>query len=449
MKKSLNTTILIKLGQLVASLVLVLLVSGAAGYFIVRAGCEDGGGGPAESFLLVTSVFACGDSGYTGGGDSAGSGGGSYSNDGNSTDVGGSNFTDGGSGGGSNQNNSGDEGNNTSPAEDTGYNCGTECAAPVLSATTRCEGTQPVIDLSWSGVPTPTSANGWLGSTSFLMRSPRIYTGVLVPNNIMRTFGVAYFHYGTLSFTDTYREYWIPAYTIPAWTEITGTDENGNPTGAVDHPATNVPAQLALTDTVNPSTTYLYQIYASNASAALVYSSGVNPPGFTPNLSYTARTLLSNLVSITTLPCDGTTPASPSPSAAPSTPPSPSPSSLPSPVVNLNLTTPRGSYGTGDIPATVQQNERVTINWYIQNATSATASSNPAHPSWNGEVDPNSGSLQISTSTTGTFVFTLTATNATGSTPVSVQLNINPATPPYIQTTGGDVHSNEDIYITP
>ena len=382
---------------------------------------------PQLEFTLVGIVQAApanGDSGSGGSGDSAG-------NDG----VGGGNYTDGGSGGGGNQNHSGDEGNNNGPTEDTGYNCGTQCAAPVLSGTTTCEGTQPVINLSWSGVPTPTSTNGWLGSTSFLMRSPRIYTGVLVPNNVMRTFGVAYFQYGNFSFKDTYREYWIPAYTIPAWTEITGTDENGNPTGFIDHPATNVPAQLALTDTVTPNTNYLYQIYASNASAAIIYSSGVNPAGYTPDLTYTSRTLLSNIVEITTLPCDGS--PLPSPSV---TPPS-------NPQISLSINTATNTYYSNDLPASVKQSESAVLNWTISNADTCVADS--PQPFWDGTLASFSGSGAIDTTNTGTLLFNVDCSNSSGTTSASIQLNVAQLRPPYIQTTGGDVHTNETFNITP
>lgn len=380
-------------------------------------------------------VSAKGDSGSTGSGDSPGSDGGSGGNtsgDGNDTSVGGGNFSDGGSGGGSNQNHSGDEGNNSGPTEDTGYNCGTECAAPVLSATTTCEGTQPVINLSWSGVPTPTSTNNWLGSTSFLMRSPRIYTGVLVPNNVMRTFGVAYFQYGNFSFKDTYREYWIPAYTIPAWTEITGTDENGNPTGFIDHPATNVPAQLALTDTVTPNTTYLYQIYASNASAAIIYSSS---GGYGPSLTYTSRTLLSNIVEIITLPCDG----------SPTPPPPVNPPAAPQ--INLSINTTTNTYYPNDLPASVKQSESAVLNWTISNANTCVA--NSSQPFWNGTLTSFSGSGAIDTTNTGTILFDVDCSNSSGITSASIQLNITQLRPPYIQTTGGDVHTNETFNITP
>ncbi len=427
-----HSYMLIKLLRASLLLILFLLLLGTANYFIVRAGCEDGGGGPAESLILIPSVYACGDSGYTGGGDSAGSGGGGNSDGGVDTEVGGGNNSDGGSGGGSNQNHSGDEGNNNSPTEDTGYNCGTECAAPVLSATTTCEGTQPVVNLSWSGVPTPTSANWFLGSTSFLMRSPRIYTGVLVPFNVMRTYGVAYFPYGNFSFKDTYREYWIPAYTIPAWTEITGTDENGNPTGSVDHPATDVPAQLALTDTVTPNTTYLYQIYASNASAAITYSSS---GGYNPSLTYNSRTLLSDIVSVTTLPCDGS--------------PIPSPSVNPpaNPQINLNITTDTNTYYSNDLPASVKQSENATLNWNITNADSCTADSSQSF--WDGSLTSFSGSESIDTSNTGTLLFNVDCSNSSGTTSASIQLNIALLRPPFIQTTGGDVHTNETFNITP
>jgi hypothetical protein len=405
----------------------------------------------------VIASPANGGSGDTGSGDSAGNdgGGGNSSGDGNDTSVGG-NFNDGGSGGGSNQNNSGDEGNNNGPTTDDGYNCGSDCTAPVLSANPACLGTQPIVNLTWSGVPIPSAANAWLGTTSFLMRNPRIFTGVVVQSNL-RTFGVAYFPYGTFSFQDTYREYWRPAYTIPAWTEITGTDENGNPTGAVDHPAQDVPTALVLTDTVSPNTTYLYQIYSSNASATPTYSSTVQ--GLTPNLNYTSRTPVSNIVTVTTDACDGTTTPSPAPSVIPSLPsvapsttsalPSvvPSIAPLPYPIVNISLTTPRGNFSSGGLPVTVYQNEEVILNWSIQNATSAVATSNPNHPSWDGAKDPNSGFQPISTTTVGSYVFTLIGTNSTGSIPVSIQLNVKAPVDPYIQTTQGDVHSNSDINV--
>lgn len=102
------------------------------------------------------------------------------------------------------------------------------------------------------------------------------------------------------------------------------------------------------------------------------------------------------------------------------------------------------------------QNSDVKLNWSISNATSATRTTTFTDPSiWNTPLPLpggiSTGQITIPTTATGTFNFTLTVTNAAvpNNPPVVIRLRINKYPSPYIQTTGGDIHSNETIYITP
>lgn len=117
------------------------------------------------------------------------------------------------------------------------------------------------------------------------------------------------------------------------------------------------------------------------------------------------------------------------------------------PIINLSLTTPLGTFTDQDLPASVKEGEAVVLNWTIQNATSATASSLPQIAQWQGSVNPVSGSVNIPTGTVGTYVFSLSATDGANTEVRSIQLNINLQRAPFIQTTGGDVHSNKSISV--
>lgn len=123
------------------------------------------------------------------------------------------------------------------------------------------------------------------------------------------------------------------------------------------------------------------------------------------------------------------------------------------PVITLTLTTPpppappANTYLSGGLPVAVNQNVTpVTLNWTVSNATSA--STNWGQPVTLAGGAAN-GSFTVNTSTPGDQVFTLNAGNGVGPSTASIQLNINQYPRPYFQTTGGDVHSNESIYITP
>lgn len=124
---------------------------------------------------------------------------------------------------------------------------------------------------------------------------------------------------------------------------------------------------------------------------------------------------------------------------------------LPIPGVTFSVTTQNGTVPANSIPARANQNSPVTLNWSTTNTpTSCTATSSPVQSYWNGNV-ATSGSQAVSTSTPGgPYVFSLVCSNASGpSANQSIQLTIDQFPKPYIQTTGGDVHTNEQIYITP
>lgn len=124
---------------------------------------------------------------------------------------------------------------------------------------------------------------------------------------------------------------------------------------------------------------------------------------------------------------------------------------LPIPGVTFSVTTQNGTVPANSIPARANQNSTVTLNWTTTNSpTSCVGTSSPVQSYWNGSV-ATSGSQAVSTSTPGgPYIFSLVCTNASGtSANQSIQLTIDQFPKPYIQTTGGDVHTNEDIYIEP
>lgn len=385
----------------------------------------------------------------------------------------------------SNQNHTVDSAGATATADssDTGYNCEVvNCTEPVLTGTTSCIGSVPVVNLSWSGnstnvrywhllkakEPNPAFAQlisywytdyagsdkvlepnkiyyyGIFGSnsgdgTNYSGRTPlsnilAVYTPSCAPvvaavcsdfnpgsiqklsvswqNNDPTASGYKIYrgtnasvasrtylppnhspvvnNYSDESVLEgTTYNYWFKSFhTIyhPPYQEITSTDENGNPTGFIDHPG-------------------YYEDVESQFSGM---SAGVSPQA-----------------------CQQTT----------TNPP------VTTPTVQLTITTPEGTFPDTNIPVTVRQNDPVTIAWQISNATDATASSNPVLNSWHGPVNPVSGTSNISTSTVGTYLLNLNAVNESNTTSNSVQLNIKPVYAPYIQTTQGDVHSNSDINV--
>jgi len=110
------------------------------------------------------------------------------------------------------------------------------------------------------------------------------------------------------------------------------------------------------------------------------------------------------------------------------------------PTINLTITTPTNTFPSGGLPASVQEDVTpVTLSWTTTNASTCIASS-----AWSGNV-ATSGSKAISTTTPATYLYTLTCSNQSGSHSESIQLNVLTYPPPYIQTTGGDVHTNETI----
>ena len=127
------------------------------------------------------------------------------------------------------------------------------------------------------------------------------------------------------------------------------------------------------------------------------------------------------------------------------------------PGISLWIITPRGRYDPGGAIPQVNQLQTATINWSITgNPTSVTASTAPpgAASYWNGPlVNPgnglpmSSGSLTIDTTKPASFGFILRASNAGGSPQIGIPINIVKYPLPYIQTTGGDVHTNESINI--
>ena len=133
------------------------------------------------------------------------------------------------------------------------------------------------------------------------------------------------------------------------------------------------------------------------------------------------------------------------------------------PGVNLSLNTPNGTSVSGGLPAFINQNTNATLNWSVTGANTNTClasvattdgTSVPAGMSsaWGGIKGPppsGGGPINIPTPVPGTFILSMTCSNFAGSNSSSIQLNVEQYPKPYIQTTGGDVHTNETIYITP
>lgn len=106
------------------------------------------------------------------------------------------------------------------------------------------------------------------------------------------------------------------------------------------------------------------------------------------------------------------------------------------------------------LPVHVNQNAPATLTWQTTNATSSTPSSSPANASWNATnttANPY-GNLSLNTSIPGTYQFTLRSLNGLTTHPAStatITLVVDQFPKPFIQTTEGDIHTNESIYITP
>lgn len=123
----------------------------------------------------------------------------------------------------------------------------------------------------------------------------------------------------------------------------------------------------------------------------------------------------------------------------------------PVPGVNFSITTESGTTPANSVPARANQNSPVTLNWSTTNSpTSCTASSSPSQGYWNGTVAVSGSQAVTTTFAGGPLIFNLICSNASGSSSnQSIQLTIDQYPKPYIQTTGGDVHTNESIYTSP
>jgi len=256
-----------------------------------------------------------------------------------------------------------------------------DCSPPAPTITLSCPNLNPetnhVANIAWDYTRSNTTGyrlyrgtNGDQATRTFMSpkrpASPRTYTdSTILPNT---------------SYNYWYTE--LKTIITPAWTETTSTDENGNPTGTIEHPI----------------------LYTDVESRFSLMSSDVTPLACTSAIQ------------------------------APATPPT----------VTFSVTTPTGTTTAPALPVSLNQNTTpVTLNWSSTNADTCTASS-----AWNGLVG-TSGSQAITTTTFGSLIYTLTCTNTYGSTPASIQLNVTQFPKPFIQTTGGDVHTNETITITP
>lgn len=150
-----------------------------------------------------------------------------------------------------------------------------------------------------------------------------------------------------------------------------------------------------------------------------------------------------------------------SPSSTPTPTPTPTPSSGPpvnaTPAVSISI----NGFASGSVPyVSINQNATANLTWGAGNVdptcTASTASGNSSplpnnglDTVWTGSKPTSGGPISIPTSQSAIAIFSLIC--GVGATPytASIQLNINQYPPAYFKTTGGDVHSNETIYITP
>lgn len=110
-----------------------------------------------------------------------------------------------------------------------------------------------------------------------------------------------------------------------------------------------------------------------------------------------------------------------------------------------------------DPPASVNQNTAANIYWTASSATTCYSSLGPGNPApqpnWTSATFPlvgqvgSGGPISLNTSTPGTYLFYLSCANGTGNRTISKQMDVEQYPKPYIQTTGGDIHTNETIYI--
>ncbi len=171
--------------------------------------------------------------------------------------------------------------------------------------------------------------------------------------------------------------------------------------------ATNIPStQLNYVDTnVEPGVNYSYYIYAMKSSGGEPAEAGWSGSAIPPN-------------------CE------------------------PLPTVDLKMVIGLNIY---DNPPPINSGTNVSLQWETSSSpTSCTATSNPTNPAWSGSVGVqplNSSPLGALVNPPETQQFSITCSNSSGPSPIdTISATIIPPTPPpFIQTTGGDVHSNERI----
>lgn len=374
--------------------------------------------------------------------------------------------------------------------------------APTLYADSYCVGTKPVVNLSWTNTPVNSSATWhllksgvagsfiitqpnvlWASDTSVLPNTVYYYRvfsynnglttrtplsnliGVYTPscafngyvyNDVIlnRVYDISEYD-AEPGFAGETVQLIAPAYTTPGACTTTN-DENGNPTGQscdpdIQHPA--AVAYQALTDADG-----YYEIpNVALGSYTVHHNRDILWPGWdrsTPN-NIIVSTFLNRSVSFGLYQASG---SSPSPSTVVATPgPSASTPSDPAPVVNLYLNGVPG----GGLPVLLNQNDpQPAMTWQASNvdpvctASTASGNSNPLPNNgiatvWTGSKASSGGPISIPTSQSVVVIFSLICTKNAIPYTASIQLNINQYPPAYFQTTGGDVHSNESITITP
>lgn len=370
----------------------------------------------------------------------------------------------------------------TSESSDTGYSCETvNCDEPLLTGTTSCIGSVPVVNLSWSGSngtnvrywhvvrarePNPSFAQliaywftDYFGSDRALEPNKIYYYAVFGSNSAT---GTTYSARTPLSdILAVYTRSCAPVITPVCTDTNPGTIEDFSVTWSNNEPLASGYRLYRGTNGNVGSRTYLPPNHAPTVNN---YTDGAVAGGTPYNYWFTSyRTVYHAPYQEITGTDENGNPtgfidypgyyedveSAFSGMSASFTPEACIEPVQTLPIITLSLTTPLGTFTDQDLPASVKEGEAVVLNWTIQNATSATASSLPQIAQWQGSVNPVSGSVNIPTGSVGTYVFSLSATDGTNTEVRSIQLNVNLQRAPFIQTTGGDVHTNEDIYISP
>lgn len=391
----------------------------------------------------------------------------------------------------SNQNNTIDQSGATTSLEstDTGYDCSTvNCNAPVVTGTTSCLGSKPVVDLSWTGDATKVSywhivrakePNPSFSQLGFRQVGTYSYRDqVLIPNDVyyFAVFGSNSGNGGGYSARTPLSDI-IAVYTpscapqITASCPVMGAPEkfdltwNNNDPSASGYrlfrgvngdiltraflPPSHAASTGNFTDaTVVTGTSYNYWLKSFVTVFHPAYQNVTstdengNPTGYEDFPAYyedIEAPFSGSSIDKTPIIC--TPPVSPSPSAV-TTLPSPSVAPI-SPTISLFL----NEHPSYDIPLVVPINTPVTIRWSVSNATGCIASSNPSQLMWVGPQNPSAGTQLIGTSTEGIFTYTLDCSNDSLNTSVTSQLTVRSANDPFIKTTSGDVHSNSQISV--